>query len=417
MLCKIAGLVRDLRPRLAERIAEALKTPLSGSNSLMDVNDRYYLASFWRYSPQSWTVDVLATWMVQEEAGESVRKECAVGLITTARNYAEAITALSHSLNAFEFQTESPSNSKAKRFRRCIAAIREAIAKSPKDEPGPSFGQAIRDLVRSTFTTLGLPKRQGLTENAAKEVIELLLVVVRRRVSAALEGDLYSVLFSLRDWFDQTSWVELTNGELLFSVSKDIADCLEYSLRSGRPDKELLSVLLLACGTQERYSAHLERLTAQNLGLSEELIAWLYGRSIARRTPLSEESQMTRMEISIAELMLAIEEANILKREVERTLLPNLSIFASLPDQALRKLMESTSQLKTLVDGVAAERQLTIFGKIDTVLKYSPLEHEFENPSELGHLNVRIVRAGVIATSLDGRSRVVKKALVRKVEE
>lgn len=416
ILCKVAGLVRDLRPEIASKIAKAIATEVSGPNTLVDPDDRYYLASFWRYSTAPWIPTLLANWIAEEESAERVRKECAVGLVSVANSYSEFIGLLSQALMRLQFQTKSPADSIGKRFRRCITAAHEAISESTNDEPGKELGRALCELVRNAFAQSGLPKSELVVSDAANEMLKLLIVVVRKRIAAALEGGLYSVVFSLRDWFGTSQWTEFTEGEFARTVANDVADSLEIAVRSGRADGQLLSVLSLISGTEARTVARLNRIIDSNLGLPEELIAWLRGKPASRSTALSEQSQLALMDAALAELVLKSDLAASLRSEIEGSLLPGLAIFPSISDRALRRLLEVTSESRLLIGELSSQRGLETFGEVGSEVRFSSLEHEFADPADLGSRFVRIVRPGVFASTLDGRRRVVRKAVVRKME-
>ena len=66
------------------------------------------------------------------------------------------------------------------------------------------------------------------------------------------------------------------------------------------------------------------------------MTAWLQGKQVPRETPLSVESQMSRMDTQLAELILLAALTAHLRAEVQRDLLPGLAIFPSLSDKALR---------------------------------------------------------------------------------
>lgn len=106
---------------------------------------------------------------------------------------------------------------------------------------GPKFGDELRELIRQAFSQTGRPKMSNAREEAALEVITLLTPAVRMRLSVAFEGETYSVLFSLRDWFEASDWVRFTEQQAMKVLSNDIADALEISVRTGRENRELLS--------------------------------------------------------------------------------------------------------------------------------------------------------------------------------
>jgi hypothetical protein len=57
-------------------------------------------------------------------------------------------------------------------------------------------------------------------------------------------------------------------------------------------------------------------------------------------------------------------------------------------------------------------RGLEFFGSVDAEEEFSPLRHEFDNPSDLGARTVKIIQPGVRVRREDGSFRIVRKALV-----
>ena len=69
-----------------------------------------------------------------------------------------------------------------------------------------------------------------------------------------------------------------------------------------------------------------------------------------------------------------------------------------------------TSRTTTLTNELASERKLRSFGEVGAKVRYSPLEHEFGDLSELGSRVVQIVRPGVLMSSSDGATEGSKES-------
>ena len=145
---------------------------------------------------------------------------------------------------------------------------------------GSEFGSELREFVRQSYSRTGPPKQFKPKRKAAVEVIDVITTAVRMRLSIAFEGETYSVLFSLRDWFDPSGWGKFTQQHVMRVLTNDIADALEISVRSGQENRQLLEALSLSAGDEESFHAKREEIISQNLGLSEELIAWLRGKRL-----------------------------------------------------------------------------------------------------------------------------------------
>jgi len=245
------------------------------------------------------------------------------------------------------------------------------------------------------------------------EVISLLTTAVRIRLSVAFEGNTYSVLFSLRDWFESHEWTRFAEQHLMTVLSNDIADALEISVRTGRENRELLEALSLSVGDEERFCLKREEIIERNLGLSEELTAWLRGKRVSIKTSLSTESQIRRMEDTIASLMLDASLLSSQEEDIETELLPALELFPSVPTQSLQRQLRTVKQIRSHIGDLASERNLSAFGRPGEAVRYSSLEHQFEDDKDLGSPTVKILQSGILSVSSNGQRTVIKRALVK----
>lgn len=413
LLCKLAGLVRTLRPVLSKTIAEAIPSLPASLQSISDVDDRYYAATFWRFAPDQTVPAFLADNAIAEETAELIRKELVEGLVTITRRYDESLRLLNESLHSIPFEAEDAGSSIARRLRRCLAAVRNAMGETSVRDTGRDFGDVLREIVRRVFSQTGRPKISKAREEAALEVISLLTTAVRIRLSVAFEGNTYSVLFSLRDWFESHEWTRFAEQHLMTVLSNDIADALEISVRTGRENRELLEALSLSVGDEERFCLKREEIIERNLGLSEELTAWLRGKRVSIKTSLSTESQIRRMEDTIASLMLDASLLSSQEEDIETELLPALELFPSVPTQSLQRQLRTVKQIRSHIGDLASERNLSAFGRPGEAVRYSSLEHQFEDDKDLGSPTVKILQSGILSVSSNGQRTVIKRALVK----
>ena len=351
--------------------------------------------------------------VVAEETAELVRKELTDGLVTLTGRYDETLRLLNRSLQSVQLAADDPGSSVARRIRRCLASLRHAMSETGVRNMGSEFGSELRELVRQSYSRTGPPKLFKPKEEAAVEVIDVITTAVRMRLSIAFEGETYSVLFSLRDWFDPSGWGKFTQQHVMRVLTNDIADALEISVRSGRENRQLLEALSLSAGDEESFHAKREEIISQNLGLSEELIAWLRGKRVPMRTSLSTESQIGRMEQSVAALMLDVSLLSSLATEIDADVLPAMELFASIPVEPIKRQLKTIRSVESVVSDLAFERRLSVFGQAGEVVRYSSFEHQFEDERQLGSQMVRILRSGIISTATNGQRTVVMRALVK----
>jgi hypothetical protein len=141
----------------------------------------------------------------------------------------------------------------------------------------------------------------------------------------------------------------------------------------------------------------------------------LTGQPIPKSTALSSESQMIRVEGQIGEALLASVEASNFAKAVEADLLPQLSIFHSLPSSLLSEFLTHFFRANDAINHLAGMRNLETFGTFGDVEEFTPLRHEFMKHSDLGAKQITIVRPGVMVQLEDGSRRVVVRARVDPV--
>jgi hypothetical protein len=357
----------------------------------------------------------LAENAIAEETAELIRKELVEGLVSITRRYDDSLRFLNEALHSTKFDAEDAGSSIARRLRRCLAAVVNAMGETSVRDTGTDFGNILREIVRQVFSKTGRPKIGKAREEAALEVVSLLTTAVRIRLSVAFEGNTYSVLFSLRDWFESNEWNRFTEHHSMKVLSNDIADALEISIRTGRENRELLEALSLSVGDEENFRLKREEIIERNLGLSEELTAWLRGKRVSIKTSLSTESQIRRMESTIASLMLDSSMLSAQADDIEAELLPALDLFASVPKQSLQRQLKTVRQVRAHISDLALERNLSFFGTPGEAVRYSSLEHQFEDDKDLGSPLVRILQSGILSLSSNGQRTVIARALVRAI--
>jgi hypothetical protein len=412
-LCKIARLVRPAQDIIAPAIAQALRLPLASLQCLIDPDERYYAAAFWRFAEPEWGKQYLAAEIVAEESAESVRKELADGLFGTSPSYSHAIKLLANSLASFRFDTEHPGNSMARRVRRSMSALLNASKECGALDPGPDFGNSIRELIRAAFGHSGLPTNGKVAREAAFSVLEFITTVSRLRLALAFESETYSPLYSLRDWFSEGEWSNVCVDDVGIRFRDDIVDALEVSVRSGRLDGEFLRLLDLACSDNQEYVHQIERIVQRNLGLPEAAAAWLLGREVRAQTALSQESQLSRIETIIAQLILLNLRAESLVEEIQSDILPALLAFHSVLTTPLERLLKTIDEGSRAIRDLAIDRNLQTFGAGGEIVEFSSLEHQMLEFGSAAGRQVRIVEPGVLVIMPRGGRRVITKATVK----
>jgi hypothetical protein len=412
MLAKIAGLVRALRSQVKMLLVEALREPLPPLQVLVDPDDRYYVATFWRFYAPAWASDYIGASLVSEESAENTRRELAEGLVETTATLDEAVSVLGGKIGAVQFATEDPRTSVARRARRVLAAFSHALLRAKGKNLGNNFGNALRDLLRLPFSRVSLGSDPKPIAELATEVITLISTVVRFRLASAFESSTYLALFTIRDWFDSKGWSTFVETPDARTLADDIADALEIGVKSGNPDKGLYEALLLIEGSRQIFQQRLQAVIERNPGLSEEMVSWLTGQRVVHGAALATESQIVRIEKRLASLMLDAADAASALQEISTELIPELKMFPSISSGSLGALVPTIRRMLSTIDDLAESRDFATFGTVGEEVPFSPLTHELMRSEDMGSVQVRIVRPGVSVAKEDGSRFVVQKALV-----
>jgi hypothetical protein len=411
-LLRIGNLVKAWQSRIAESLAGSLCDPLPPLESVPDPNDRYYIATFWRFTTPEWAQSYLATAAGEEEGSEKVRLECLEGLIGLASSLSVVVKELTAPIRRISFQTEKPGDSKGRRLRRLLDATCTAFAATSKDL-GESVGDDIGTLLTDTFKNSGPPISESVVRELAEQVLALLHEIVKARFSVATSPRTYAAIDVVRGWFREDEWEEFAeaspSGRL---VARDIAEAMEILIRAGIGDDELFTRLSWATGNAERARESAKAILARNPGLSEELSHWLSGKPIRRRSTLAAQSQMLAFEEALAQILIDGERLLELGEQVRRDVLPELSVIAPHSAAALENLLGFVRTTFGSVQSVAGSRLMRVRGEAGSVVEFSPLEHEIAGGPLPGVRKVRIVRPAVEAPGEGGALRIVRKALV-----
>jgi hypothetical protein len=424
LACKVSNSVKAIRERIVALFeTDALEIPLAPLKTISDSDDRYYAANLWRFTSRGWLAAFLACGVLDEESAERSRRECADGLLSRCAEVGEAFNVIEQNLKVLRFSSDgtglppsrsrrvTPGDSMGRRMRRVLASVRESVAMSRK-ESRDDVGPRLRSLLRRAFEQTGAPKDLTVKLELAKESYDLILQIVRTRYTLATLPDTYSPIVTMRDWFTESEWRELSEQELAREFAESIQAAIELAARSGSADNTLFNYLVLACGSTENARALTEQIIDRNTGLSQETIAWLSGNPVRRSTALSTESALGRVDEVIGETMLATLLTSKSVDAVQTDLLPELDVFQSIPRHLLDNLISRVSGLRIQVQTLCDMRRLEAFGTVDTVEEFSPLKHQFEIASDFGAKSVRILQPGVAARQLDDTVRVVRKAIV-----
>ena len=425
LACKVAISAKSAGHQIEQILnGPALASPLAPLRLLPDPDDRYYAANVWRFTSRDWIPQFLSVAAIEEESAENSRRECIDGLLALSNSVGEIVRLLELNLKAINSRSAAPRHESSRtkkrsepgdilgrRLRRVFAALNHGFTNA-RHHVEEDFGPNLRSFLRSAFHLTGFPKEPNARADLANEILTLILLAARSRYKLALLAETYSPIVTMRDWFGDLEWREFTENDPARNIALSIQGALELLAQSGRVDNDLFMLLTFASGGMDQARIMAKEIVQQNPGLAPEVAAWLSGGQIRKSTKLSSESQIVRIEEAIADTALSSQTVLKAAEAVENDLLPQLSIFQSIPLSLLKKLLSDSARLRHTIQSLCHMRGMELFGSVNAEEEFSPLRHEFENPSNLGARMVRITQPGVRAPREDGSFRIIRKALV-----
>jgi len=408
---RIASLVKPLRTRMVQDLSKLVE-PLPSLQEIADKDDRFYVANLWRYADHSWISDFLAVGGVDEENSEKVRGECMEGIVAIAPDLGGALAALLTPLRRLQFGTEKPGDSKGKRVRRIIEALRLAYEASMKDA-GVSAGDNLRKLLVESFQQTGTPTTESVLDELSEEALAMVHSIVRARFSAATLHETYSALGVVRGWYREHSWEHFAEASKSSALlARDIGEAIELLVRGGVADDNLYSDLRTASGSELRARGRAKEILARTPGLSDDLARWLSGSVAKRKSALAAENQLLSFDEAIADLMIDAARLDEMQYRVEREALPEINVMAPTSGALIEKLMLLVKGTSNSIAALIKLRGLAIVGAVGDVVDFSPLEHQMAGGPKPGSRRVRVFKPGVDAPSDSGGRRIVRKAIV-----
>lgn len=407
---KLGVIVRGLRGEITDALSDLIGQPPPPILTLVEADDRFYAAQFWRYVRPDWAADLLAECVVEEESSETFRRECMEGLVQIHSQLASVLEAIVPRVRALSFETESPADSKARRARRILSALATAASRN-KSEPGIESGANLREFLLATVRDSGPPLKSK--DELTEESLAFLHYCVRAELSLLTLARVYAPLRTLKEWYTQAEWEQFVErSKDANDVAQDIEWALELLARVGIADNELFGMLLLATGSERESRRRGHSIAQRNPGLSEEINAWLHGHATRRRSSLALENQFQQADVLIADIILRQSMLNTLTEEIGTNVLPRLRILDDSSSSVIGRSLDQLRSLNATIESLASARNLSVIGSIGDVVDFAPLEHEFADPKALGARVVRVLMPMVVANGGLPNRRVVRKAVV-----
>jgi hypothetical protein len=309
------------------------------------------------------------------------------------------------------FTTESPAESKAKRLRRILGALRGAIAEG-NPNPGDEVGSRLRDVLLSTFRPNETP--ENTREDLTNECFGFVHDVIRLKFALATFPSTYSPCRTAKHWYQPSEWeMYVESSPSARAVAQDVESALEILARAGLPDNSLFDYLTVLVGDEQRARRRTADILRRNPSLQEDVADWLSGRVAPRRSSsLATSSQYQKADELIADLLIQQNALGSGADRIHNDVLPRIKILEEQSAVIVEAWMSKVRGLTTVAVALADLRGLSLVGTVGEIVSFSPAEHELTDPRAFGGRRVRLVRPMAVADTGGERRRVIRKALV-----
>jgi len=419
-LSRIRAIVKPLQGRIEKELESCLELPLPLPFGLSNPDDRFYVAQACGVAWHDWMLEYLAEFVSLEESAERARAEGVRSLIANASSLEDIWGKITSKLAGWNPETESPGDSVARRIRRIIAVLRPVVGEYTGRVPVET-GEAVCNLIRTAFRGCGAPSTISVISETTEEIVGLIHDLIRARFSLATEPTTYEAIRACSSWFQQHRWQNFTKeSENIRLIVRDLTEGISLLARQGKTDAAMLSCLSLILGSREAANAAMARLAASLPNLQPNIREWLAsGGNVAAqdkptRSVLAEESQVQTENVVLADLLVDSERIMAMAHLIEADVLPEIQMLSPKQAGLVEKYIGQGRALADAVRAMATRRGLMIREHLDSVVEFSPLDHELVGGLRQGIRQVRVIRP-VVEQISDGVPYVVRKGIVEKI--
>lgn len=394
-------------------ITSAEPAPLSEE---YDSDDRLAAATLITHLDKPWVVTYVARQIVVEESAEKTREQLIRALLAKS-DLSSAFRAIQQQLETIHFETDTPSESLAKRLRRIIVSMRKALP-TVETRCGSNTGAHLRDLLSKPLAAYGVLPAPNIIDGLAEDIVGLIYDIVRTQIELAAEPTMYDVTRVPRGWIGALLWPRFIGRS---TSGKKLLGALEGAIvllgRQGLASQTLRDVIVEMIGSQDGAAARLRKLGELNADLAPNIRTWLQngGRTVSSHQQVElDEHSLAGTDEYIGALLLA---ASALKSELEA------NRASTKDDRSGGGYALTDSRLvacaKTLVDEawkLARHRGIELVGSIGEEVAYSRYAHELTVGDPASIARVKIVRPLVERVLPSGKKVIVIRAVVESAE-
>lgn len=392
-------------------IERALASPLPAIGKWGNAEDRFYLAEAVALSTENWVPNYAAQALAHAEINEkNSRDRWASIAISRSKDLAACLSAV-----ASEFELWASSGRSSETVYRKLSQIYEALNKNLilVDTPtGSGFGRALGALIKVAGGGKGAEATR-VKEQAAVSLLKIISQLLRLRLDARNDSDVYRAVGSIRTW-----WRPARPPDPVERLVDDIVamaiEVLQLLARGGVRDIELRMALVRALGSA-RVNAVAARIAASDPTLAPDLAHWLAsGKEPSagqKSTSIDNLNEFAENEI-IARLMIAMISQAAGSSDLD-LVASSLELFDADHAAIVRRAVGRTSVLRQWVDALADRRGLRVFGTPGELVSFDPTIHAASVPVQR-NADVRIAEPGIHRTDDGGFTTIISKAQVNR---
>jgi len=414
------------------RVEAAVKKPLFNldkANILLSVvpdlavlkegDDRYYAARFITRLSPDW-IDSWAMANVWSEPGaEKARLVFMETLIENTTDFESMLAELGKTGQSY---IKAKKLNEPKAAARCLRVIKALRASCQARDINCSIdvGKAIDTFIGDPFSHFTSSQvKLNARQHLIPEVVGLLLELIGQRFSLAIEAEHYTVLKRLRKWCDDEARRVLSKRHpALDKLSNTIAEALLILARQGIADGELLKRLRESVDSDYQFKYRCQRI-AESGHLDESITAWLMAggeRQQAKKTISSEGEVAAKGESTdLGDLLLRVQEGRMAVKIAEGAL-DDLELFDPGLIPVIKDLANHWAIVGEITKKMAHKRAVSLVGEVGTTIDIDRKLFDVVEEGEVNHRSGIVVRSAVVI-SIEGKTQVIKKGVVKTIEE
>lgn len=348
---------------------------------------------------------VLARAAAEEKRGEEARREWTSALVRR-----EELSTVFELLGSAVAETETVADARSDRVHRLLRALGSALPSADID-----VNDAICDGVSRFIRRAHACAKEGEygpSARAAEAMFDVAILLLRYKYRLGAEAQFFLTVAQVSRWLPGGGWRRITRSSPgLKQLRRALIEGLLLLLEKGLPDPDMLEAHSQLCPSGEVARDELRRAERSARDVSPGLRAWLVTGG-ATKTKASSSVLDETDDLSIA--MALIDADQLLSRALaDSGIVNDLRFRAPVHVDTIVALLTNARDLAERVTGLAARRQLSLFGSRGDVVEFSPHAYRLPDDSPLTR-RVQIVTPGV-EKSGRAATKVVVPALVASV--